>query len=208
MKLVAVTQSVDLLERPTGPRERRDTLDQAWTRFLAAADCVAVPLPNHRATAMQLMRDLPIDAILFTGGNDFADQGGFAPERDEVEAELLGLARSWRMPVIGVCRGMQVIQRAFQVPLVPVDGHVAQSQTIEIDGRKASVNSFHRFGAHTSHPALEVWARAGDGVVKAIRHRSEPLVGIMWHPERNPPCDPRDLTLFRRTFAISGEIAA
>jgi putative glutamine amidotransferase len=208
MKLVAVSQNVDRVTRSTHPPERRDTLDQAWYRFLVAADCLAVPVPNHRATALQLMRDLPIDALLLTGGNDFADQGGFAPERDEVEADLLGLARSWRMPVIGVCRGMQVIQRAFHVPLVPVEGHVTQSQTIEIDGRNASVNSFHRWGAHTTNPALEVWARAKDGVVKAIRHRSEPIVGVMWHPERHPPCDPRDLALFRQTFARGGEIAA
>ncbi len=208
MKLVAVTQNVDLVGRASGPPERRDTLDQAWTRFLLAADCLAVPLPNHPATAVRLLRDLPIDGLLLSGGNDFVDHGGFASERDETEAELLDLARRWRMPVIGVCRGMQALQRAFQVPLMSVEGHVARRQTIDIDGRDTVVNSFHRWGAITTHPALEVWARAPDGVVKAVRHSTEPLVGLMWHPERITPFDQRDIALFRRTLSLGEEVAA
>lgn len=208
MKLVAVTQSVEILERPNRPPERRDALDQAWTRFLLAADCLAVPLPNDLATALELLRALPIDALLLTGGNDFTEHGGFAPERDEVEADLLGMARTWRIPVIGVCRGMQVIQREFQVPLMKVEGHVAERQMIDIHGQVAFVNSFHHWGAYDTHPALDVWARAPDGVVKGIRHRTESLVGIMWHPERATPFAARDIALVRDAVSDSGEAAA
>ena len=201
MRIVAVTQRVDIVRRALGPAERRDGLDQAWFRFLAAADCLPVPLPNHLPLARLVLEELPIDGLLLTGGDSLALFGGETPERDELETALLALARRWRLPVIGVCRGMQVIQHAFGAPLQPVEGHVVADQTIEIEGAPAQVNSFHRWGALRGPDGFDVWARATDGVVKAVRHRTEPLVGVMWHPERLDPFRPEDLALFRILFA-------
>jgi anthranilate/para-aminobenzoate synthase component II len=46
------------------------------------------------------------------------------------------------------------------------------------------------------------WAVADDGVVKAIRHSTQPIVGIMWHPERFAPLSSADVALFRQLFAV------
>jgi putative glutamine amidotransferase len=51
-------------------------------------------------------------------------------------------------------------------------------------------------------PPLDVWAVAGDGVVKAVRHSAQPLTGIMWHPERFAPFSSADVALFRRVFEV------
>ena len=85
---------------------------------------------------------------------------------------------------------------------------MAARQVIEADGQTTTVNSFHEWGALRSPPALEVWAQAPDGVIKAVRHRSEPLVGLMWHPERLTPFRGEDLALFRRTFAAPDEASS
>jgi putative glutamine amidotransferase len=201
MRIVAVTQRVDVAQPAVGPAERRDGLDQAWFRFLAAAGCLPVPLPNHLSLARRMLEELAIDGLLLTGGDSLALYGGETPERDEVETALLALARRWRLPVIGVCRGMQLIQHAFGAPLQPVEGHVGADQIIEIEGAPARVNSFHRWGALREPDGFDVWARATGGVVKAVRHRTEPLVGLMWHPERLDPFRPEDLALFRILFA-------
>ncbi|MFC5343369.1 gamma-glutamyl-gamma-aminobutyrate hydrolase family protein (plasmid) [Brevundimonas staleyi] len=208
MRLIAVTQRVDLVPRPTGAPERRDALDQAWTPFLAAADCLAVEMPNHPVTARRLFETLPFTGLLLTGGNDLFDQGGDAPERDETEASLLEAARVLSLPVIGVCRGMQLIQRAFGVALEAVEGHVADRQVVRVGDQPRAANSYHRWGARASSSDLSVWAHAEDGVVKAVRHISEPLVGLMWHPERLSPFDPRDVRLFKQTFAARKTVAA
>ena len=73
-----------------------------------------------------------------------------------------------------------------------------------VDGKLESVNSYHDFGSQSSVPDLGVWAKAKDGVVKAVRHRHLRVEGIMWHPERFAP-DFRDADIdrFRRFFGMS-----
>jgi gamma-glutamyl-gamma-aminobutyrate hydrolase PuuD len=143
-----------------------------------------------------------VAGVLLTGGNDLAALGGDAPERDAVESALLEFAEQRGLPVLGVCRGMQVIQNRFGVALCPVEGHVAHKQVVCIDGVPREVNSFHHYAAFESHPSLEPWAVAEDGVVKAIRHTNQPITGIMWHPERIAPFSLADLQLVRSIFGV------
>jgi len=200
MKAVAVTQRVSIA---SSYGERRDCLDQAWTKFLAASGLLPVLLPNVTEAALALCAGAGIAGLVLTGGNDLAALGGNAPERDAVENSLLDFAEQRELPVLGVCRGMQVIQQRFAIPLRRVEGHVVQRQVIRIDGEPKEVNSYHRFAAFDSRPPLDVWAVADDGVIKAIRHSTQPLTGIMWHPERTVPFSPADVILFRQVFAVA-----
>ena len=198
MKAVGVTQRVSLVP---AYGERRDCLDQAWIRFLSACGLLPVLLPNVAEAALALCQEVGITGLVLTGGNDLADLGGDAPERDAVENSLLDLAERRGLPVMGVCRGMQMIQRRCAIPLRRVEGHVAKRMVIRIDGEPKEVNSYHNFGAVDSRPPLDVWAMADDGVVKAIRHSALPVTGIMWHPERCAPFSSADMALFRQVFA-------
>jgi N5-(cytidine 5'-diphosphoramidyl)-L-glutamine hydrolase len=198
MRVVAVTQRVAVVAERA---ERRDCLDQAWPRFLAACDLRPLALPNLADVALDLCAQLDIAGLLFTGGNDLAELGGDAPERDAVERVLLAMAERRRLPVLGVCRGMQVLQQRWGIELRCVQGHVTPRQVILIEGAQVQVNSYHRFGATESQAPLQSWAAAADGVVKAVRHRELPVTGIMWHPERSTPFAAADIALFRRVFA-------
>ena len=199
MKMVAVTQRVSIVP---AYGERRDCLDQSWTRFLSACGLLPVLLPNVTEAALALCDGAGIAGMVLTGGNDLAVLGGDAPERDAVENALLDLAERRGLPVLGVCRGMQVIQQRFAIRLRRVDGHVVQRQVIQIDGAPREVNSFHQFAAFDSRPPLDVWAVATDGVVKAVRHSARPITGIMWHPERCVPYAPADVNLFCQVFGV------
>jgi putative glutamine amidotransferase len=197
MKIIAISQRVTEI-REYG--ERRDCLDQAWPRFIAACGLLPLPLPNVAEVALAMCGASPLAGLLLTGGNDLAALGGDAPERDATENALLDAAESRGLPVLGVCRGMQLIQHRCAVPLQRVDGHVTRSQIININGEPVAVNSYHRFAARESRPPLAVWAVADDGVVKAVQHTERPITGIMWHPERNTPFAANDVALFRRVF--------
>ena len=196
MSRVLVTQRV--VQEPGG--ERRDALEQAWHAFLERCGLAALLVPNHLQSAERILREGSFAGALLTGGNDLATHGGDAPERDRVEALLLQHALRERLPVLGVCRGMQVVLEHFGVTQVPVADHVAPRQEILVEGLPEQVNSFHRWGCRETCAELEVWARAPDGVVKAVRHLSLPVTGIMWHPERLRPFREEDVALFRATF--------
>jgi putative glutamine amidotransferase len=197
MTLIAVSQRVAIDPRHL---ERRDCLDQGWVDFLSACGFIPVPVPNAAAVARSLCAAVSIRGILLTGGNDLAVYGGDAPERDATEAALLDIAQERELPVLGVCRGMQVIQHRFGVGLTRVAGHVARRQVISIEGKPAEVNSFHNFGTTATVAGLEAWAVAEDGVIKAIRHAHQNIAGIMWHPERLRPFASRDISYFQSFF--------
>jgi putative glutamine amidotransferase len=194
---IAVSQRV-VIDEKTG--ERRDALDQRWAMFLREAGYLPVPIPNCANLVRPLLDKIGVTGILLTGGNDLASLGGTAPERDEAEAALLGYARAFDVPLLGVCRGMQMIQAMCGVALQRVDGHVAPKQVIEFEGERILVNSYHNFGTHESSPGLAVCGRADDGIVKAVRSERGRMLGIMWHPERIEPARRNDMLLFQEFF--------
>jgi N5-(cytidine 5'-diphosphoramidyl)-L-glutamine hydrolase len=195
MKTVAVTQRV-VVDPPHGTR--RDCLDQVWPKFLLRCGLIPIPVPNLADAALTICQN--VSGIVLTGGNDLAAYGGDAPDRDETETALLDLAERRDLPVLGVCRGMQMIQHRFGTPLQRVQGHVAPRQCISIDGRRVEVNSFHNFGATELSPPLKTWAIADDGVIKAVRHPDRRMIGLMWHPERLEPFAADDVALFSGFF--------
>lgn len=195
MKTVAVTQRVTV-DPPHGTR--RDCLDQVWTKFLLECGLLPIPIPNSRDAALTICDN--VSGIVLTGGNDLAAYGGDAPERDETEMALLDLAERRNLPVLGVCRGMQMIQHRAGIPLERVCGHVAPRQRISIHGRSVETNSYHNFGATEVYPPLMTWAIADDGVIKAVRHAERRMIGVMWHPERLDPFAADDVALFSEFF--------
>jgi N5-(cytidine 5'-diphosphoramidyl)-L-glutamine hydrolase len=197
MKIIAITQRVEVLP---DRGERRDCLDQRWAELLPLAGLLPLAIPNDIAAATALLSSIPVAGAILTGGGEPASYGGDAPERDAVEEHLYERAISTGTPLLGVCRGMQVIQHHYGVPLGHVSGHVRPTQEIEISGARQTVNSYHDLGTIETSDDLDVWARSDDGVVKAVRHRSAPLWGIMWHPERINPPRSQDIDLIRDIF--------
>jgi len=195
---LAITQRVDV-DGKTG--ERRNALDQRWGDFVLAAGFLPLILPNSRATAQALLAACRIQGILLTGGNSLMSCGGDAPERDEFEFWLLEQAQLHRWPVLGVCRGMQLIQSHQGSKLTPVSNHIAAEQEIQIEGTIHKVNSYHTWGCCEENPELSVWAVASDGVQKAVKHKQFPWWGIMWHPERISPFRNEDFELFHTIFS-------
>lgn len=197
MILVAVSQRVMYIQ---AYRERRDELDQRWASFLSRCGILALPIPNQASVAALLLNECPVAGVLLTGGGDLRKYGGDTPERDETEAVLIRFALEKELPLLGVCRGMQCIQDHFGVRLHKIQGHVTSSQVNIIEGVPLQVNSYHCWGTTETVQELEIWAKAEDDVVKAVRHRMKPVQGMMWHPERMEPFADRDILFFRNFF--------
>lgn len=173
-----------------------------------------MPLPNLLpAGAIEEFRP---DGLLFTGGNDLATVPAAqdpAPERDAFEAALLAYASAHSLPVLGVCRGMQSLVHLHGGTLVPVAGHVAARHRIQMRdpapvGLSAAAdaaperNSFHRVGVLPSGlPAgFHGWAFAPDGTVEAMSGDDGRVIGVLWHPEREPQLSRDDAHLIATHF--------
>lgn len=206
---VAITQRVEVV---ASYGERRDCLDQAWTGLLAQAGCDLLPVPNSLPNVRQWLAKQNIEALLLTGGNDLShlpDASNPAPERDATEQQLLQWAAEHRLPVLGVCRGMQMLNHYLAGDLSPVSNHIAIQHAITaVEGEElcsafTSVNSFHSWGIKPKDlsPSLRALAVADDGTIEALRHTELPWVGIMWHPERDNGLEKsNDLALIRNVF--------
>jgi gamma-glutamyl-gamma-aminobutyrate hydrolase PuuD len=191
---VAVTQRV-VVAAETG--ERRDALDQRWAPLLEAAGLAAVPTPNRLGDVARWASALDIGAVLLTGGDDLAPLGGTTPERDAVEHALLDWAATRGLPVLGICRGLQLIARRAGATLRRVDGHVAVAHAVSTVDGTDEVNSFHRWGFDRAPAGFTATAVAPDGTIEAMRHPRLPVGGIMWHPERYAQPRACDVRLLR-----------
>lgn len=204
MKTVAVSQRVDVYPERG---ERRDALDQRLITFLLVLGYVPVPVPNglYIATLERHLDHTPLDAwlerlspqaIVLSGGNSI----GECLARDLTEGRLLDHARAHRLPVLGICRGMQMMATWAGAALHRVDGHTGTRHRLA--GKvTAEVNSYHDFALADCPVDFEVLAHSEDGVIEAIRHRDLPWEGWMWHPEREALYTSKDRERLRALFA-------
>ena len=203
---IAISQRIDDIP---SREERRDALDQRWAARLESIGLVPVPVPNTLCDPVAWSRALGIGGLVLTGGNDI---GGTDPERDRGEGLLLNLAASEDWPVLGICRGLQMINVHLGGNLAPLTGQVAVRHRLhrsvgaprlllELDAG-LEVNSFHAFGIAAeglAGPLLPVLFDP-QGFVEAAEHLTLPWVGLMWHPEREPAFSAGEHALLLRLF--------
>lgn len=197
-KLIAITQREI---RDQASDESRDSIDRRWFSFFQKCDLVPILLPNEVTLVKGILQQVKIDGILLTGGGDIKSCGGKDFKREEVEEFLIKLAVKKKIPLLGICRGMQKLQDSFGIALDKVSGHIADKHKIIINKKSQEVNSFHNFGTKKNDDKIfEVFALAEDGVIKGIRHKKLNIAAIMWHPERFAKPRLEDLKLFHEVF--------
>lgn len=200
MKLVLVSQRVEVT---TATAERRDMLDQRWALLLAKAGYIAMPVPNLLPLTTESFSGLTIAGVVLSGGNDLVAYGGDAPERDAQESALLDLARLYQWPVLGICRGMQLLTHYTRGSLLQIGGHVAVRHQLNFAGQNRSVNSFHRWACLPDLQQWQVTAQSADQSIEAMQHNSLPWCGWMWHPEREAEFHPQDVQFIHDFFSGS-----
>ena len=196
MKTVVYTQRVEIIE---SYNERRDCADQRIAQYINACGFLPIALPNDPQIVKNIISEIKPSGIVLVGGNSLVKYGGNAPERDDTDQELIRVSIEKRIPLYGFCRGMQSILDYFGNVLVKVQGHVAVKHTVNgIDG-EFEVNSYHNEACiELNNDELIATLKSKDGVIEKIRHSKLPMIGTMWHPERENPFNETDIALLQR----------
>lgn len=172
----------------------RDGLSHDWPSLLEKIKIIPILIPNSLLEIEQFLEDMKLDGIILSGG----DSIGEFPLRDKNENKIIEYAINKKMPIFGVCRGMQIINEFFGGDVIKTmdKKHVGKSHNIIVNKEKIFsflntekivVNSFHnniiieeKLGRNLKAIAKD----ANDESIEAFIHSSYPIMGTMWHPER------------------------
>jgi len=190
-----------------------------------------------RLTPGEPLPEEPLQGLVIGGGDDIGAEiyGGkvlpdvrIDPERDRMELSLLKAALPQKLPVLGICRGSQMINVALGGTLhtdiyevyvqAPKMRTVLPKKRVSIErGSRLDrilncnpclVNALHHQSVDRLGEGLTVAARDEIGIVQAIESEKEPfLVGVQWHPELLVWKKPQQ-RLFAALVQAAGEVAA
>jgi N5-(cytidine 5'-diphosphoramidyl)-L-glutamine hydrolase len=204
LTIVGVSQRVD---RVNSHKEWRDALDERLIDWIIEAGFMPVPIPNNlidldlstnNQTALDnWLKTLNIGAIVLSGGNNIGD----IPQRDFTEQHLLFWAEKNRKPVLGICRGMQMMGVYFGGKLIGGDGHVRTRHQLQVTNNRyifpKTVNSYHNQVLKKSPNTFQILAKSEDGSIEAMAHKVLPWEAWMWHPEREEKFNKIDQKRFK-----------
>jgi len=169
--------------------EPRDSISHDWLLKLSGWGMTPLPVPNLGCSAVAYVENLRPDLLILSGGEDI----GTNSIRDETERTLFEHAFKTNLPVLGVCRGLQLINSIFGGTTGEVSGHIAKPHDVSIESEwqqfyktKTQVNSFHTncIMPGMLGDALQASAFDMDHNIEALHHPEMPIAAVMWHPER------------------------
>lgn len=191
---IAITQRV--YDNPTYT-ETRDALSQDWTMYLQnlIPGGIILPVPNSLPNSTDWLSATEPDAIVLSNGEDWTGHSN----RDHVEKELYKCALAADLPILGVCRGLQVINLQHGGKFIddvqaqtgtnhvgPHDISILDKTFVDMLGTdQLQVNSFHNAAVLMAGLSTELraFAQCGD-VIEGLFHPAKKVLAIQWHPER------------------------
>ena len=148
-----------------------DALERSWNVFLNKHHLI--PVPNLGS----IDETIEFDCLVLTGGPD-------SIERHLTEDLLFKHAEKLGKPIIGFCHGAFAVNDLTGGTNGVIDNHVHTEHYVYMDGANHLVNSYHGQSIETIGNDMEIIALSGDDSIEAIKHKTKPIYGVVWHPER------------------------
>ena len=215
--IIGISSSVIVDEAGSFAGYKRAYVNKDYVDAVIRAGGVPLIIPFSTDKEVIISQAQLIDGLILSGGHDINPYnygqepsqkiGEIFPERDIYEMILLEESKKRDIPILGICRGFQLINVAAggtlyqDLSLIPgnilkhnqVSNPTLKTHKIEIKensfissifGKETMVNSFHHQAIDKVADDFIVVARASDGVVEAIEHKTYKfLVAVQWHPE-------------------------
>ncbi len=204
-----------------------DVLESGLTKYFNSLGIIIYPVSNYVGDVEAYLEGIQYKGLILSGGGDVSPQFidmktnksiSYSPERDQVEHYIIKKMISRKMPIFGICYGMQQLNCYF-------GGRIAKNihnnetlcrkpqlnHSINIEKNifglsgKYNVNHYHDNGIRRTKVAstFDVFAVDSDyDVVEGIIHKDLPIIGINWHPERDSPDDEFNKRIIKGFFKI------
>lgn len=216
--------------------EKTYCLKYSYAESIARAGGLPVLLPADEAVGREAKYAQAVDGILFAGGGDIHpayfkeeplegfEMGEIQPQRDSFEIRLYREAERRRLPMLGICRGIQVmaaaaggsiyqdidtgIKRAQRIRHMQKAPDWCETHLVRLDAdsmlgkiyraEQIMTNSFHHQAVRQTPEQFRVNAWSADGVIEGMESLELPFcIGVQWHPERTSDRDEGTAELFR-----------
>ncbi|BEO89236.1 gamma-glutamyl-gamma-aminobutyrate hydrolase family protein [Fusobacterium nucleatum] len=215
--IIGISSSVIVDEAGSFAGYKRAYVNKDYVDAVVRAGGVPLIIPFSTDKEVIISQAQLIDGLILSGGHDINPYnygqepsqkiGEIFPERDTYEMILLEESKKRNIPILGICRGFQLINVAAggtlyqDLSLIPgnilkhnqVSNPTLKTHKVEIKensfissifGKETMVNSFHHQVIDKVANDFIVVAKASDGVVEAIEHKTYKfLVAVQWHPE-------------------------
>lgn len=173
-------------------------IDIKWIELLLSLGFTPTLIPLTSSEHLNsIWSDLNLDGLILSGGNTLASavkdkhKSNVYFERDVFERFLLDMAIRKKIPILGICRGMQVINSFFKGGLIRFEGQIGKNQKItSLTDNKLSfpieVTCYHDYVVTPELLGDDLIPLAHDcnGNIQALSHPYHKILGLMWHPER------------------------
>ena len=178
-----------------------------WINYLSRYDIFPILIPNHLNDIQGFMDTINLSGLIISGGDSVIDtpqnpKQSIYHKRDITESIILEHGLKSGVPILGTCRGLQMINKFFEgnttYGISMSHNHpVAQKHSIYIlenpiipsfSNSQVSVNSYHDDGIHIQDLSIHLtpFAIWENTFVEGFYHPTLPILGVQWHPERTP----------------------
>ena len=167
-------------------------LEHTWINFFESNKHDFLIIPNSIKNLKQiLLCEKRPNLVILPGGNDLFGRDKLTKNRLKIEKELIKYSINKKIALLGICRGMQVINNYFGGRIGKISGHMKVTSKIFFkepffNKKTIQVKCFHNFCIKSDliPKELKILGRDKKNNVEMFKHYKKKIIGVMWHPER------------------------
>ena len=167
-----------------------DFIDHYWLDYFEKKNINYYLVPNKKKLSKKKIKE--INLLIIPGGNDVSNVLKTSNIRNIIEKNLIKICFKKKIPILGICRGAQLLNKSFGGKISKIKKHMRTRHNIFFTNREfikknfLNVNSFHNDGIKKNDlsKSFKVLASDKHKNIEMFISNNKKIIGTMWHPER------------------------
>tara|TARA_B100001248_G_C27381624_1_gene457243 strand:- start:880 stop:1503 length:624 start_codon:yes stop_codon:yes gene_type:complete len=168
------------------------SLENSWYNYFYNKKINLIPI-NNSIHSYKKLSFLKPKGIIISGGNDLYSVIKSKENliREKYETKIIRYAIKKKIPILGVCRGFQLIAKLFRAKVFKINKHVRTTHSLQIEKkicgvniRKLKINSFHNYAIRNLPKTFNLIIRYVDNSIEIAQSKKFKILCLMFHPER------------------------